>query len=161
MFLRIETTLPKKLIGFSTPTTLADDKTVTIWKQLMPRLKEIHNAVSADLFSLQVYDFKTLQEFTPFTEFTKYALVGVKGFDHVPEGFETFELPKGNYAVFLHKGTHADFVKTSQYIFGEWMPQSGYIVDDRPHFEILGDLYKNDHPESQEEVWIPIKSINN
>lgn len=157
MFLRIETTKAKKLIGFSTTTSLAEDKTATIWKQLMPRLKEIHNAVSADLFSLQVYDFKTLQEFTPFTEFTKYALVEVKDFYRVPEGFKTFELPEGDYAVFLHKGTHSDFVKTSQYIFGEWIPENGYTVDDRPHFEVLGDLYKNDHPESQEEVWIPIK----
>lgn len=159
MFLRIETIQPKKLIGFSTPTTLADDKTVSIWKQLMPRLKEVKNAVSADLISLQVYDFESLQDdFTPFTEFTKHALVEVKNFDYVPEGFETFELPAGEYAVFLHKGIPADFAITSQYIFGEWMPASNYNVDNRPHFEILGDLYINNHPDSQEEVWIPIKN---
>jgi AraC family transcriptional regulator len=28
------------------------------------------------------------------------------------------------------------------------------FCDDRPHFEILGDKYKNDHPDSEEEIWI-------
>jgi hypothetical protein len=26
-----------------------------------------------------------------------------------------------------------------------------------PHFEVLGDKYKNNDPSSEEEVWIPIK----
>jgi AraC family transcriptional regulator len=32
-----------------------------------------------------------------------------------------------------------------------------YELDDRPHFEILGDKYKNNDPNSEEEIWIPIK----
>lgn len=158
MFLRIEECKPKNLIGFSISTSLANDKTTEIWKQLMPRLKEIHNAVSADLFSLQVYDFEGFKNFTPFTEFQKFALVEVKNFDYIPEGFQKFELKAGKYAVFLHKGTSVDFVKTSQYIFGEWLPNRDYQLDDRPHFELLGDNYKgHENPESEEEVWIPIK----
>lgn len=48
-------------------------------------------------------------------------------------------------------------VGTFGYIFGTWLPNSGYIMDDRPHFEILGAKYKNNDPESEEEIWIPIK----
>ena len=44
-----------------------------------------------------------------------------------------------------------------QYIFSEWIPQSDYSVDDRPHFEVLGAKYKNNDPDSEEEIWIPIK----
>lgn len=158
MFLRIEEIKSKKLIGFSTETSLAKDNTVKVWKQLMPRLKEIKNAVSADLFSLQVYDFKDFNNFTPQTTFTKYALVEVKDYEAIPTGFETFNLPTGKYAVFLHKGTTQDFIQTTQYIFGEWLPKSDYQLDDRPHFELLGDNYKgHENPESEEEVWIPIK----
>jgi AraC family transcriptional regulator len=36
-----------------------------------------------------------------------------------------------------------------------------YFLDDRPHFEILGDKYKNGDPDSEEEIWIPIKQKNN
>ena len=32
-----------------------------------------------------------------------------------------------------------------------------YTLDDRPHFEILGEKYKNQDPDSEEELWIPIK----
>ena len=37
------------------------------------------------------------------------------------------------------------------------MPASEYILDKRPHFEILGEKYKNDDPASEEEVWIPVR----
>jgi AraC family transcriptional regulator len=158
MFTSIKNIEAKKTIGFSIKTTMANDQTVKIWQQLMPRLKEVKNAVSADLFSLQVYNGETFEEFTPNTEFTKYALVEVKNYDFVPEGFEKFEIPAGNYAIFLHKGTSADFPKTSQYIYGEWFPNSEYVLDNRPHFAVMGDKYLgHENPETEEEVWVPIK----
>jgi AraC family transcriptional regulator len=43
------------------------------------------------------------------------------------------------------------------YIFTRWLPASGYQLDNRPHFEILGDKYKNNDPESEEEIWIPVR----
>jgi predicted transcriptional regulator YdeE len=30
-------------------------------------------------------------------------------------------------------------------------------IDNRPHFEVLGDKYKNNDPSSEEEIWIPIR----
>lgn len=158
MFLRTENIPSKRFIGYSIKTSLANDQTVKIWKQLMPRLKEISNAVSADLYSLQEYEFTSFQDFTPFTEFKKYALVEVKDFENIPEGFEKFELKAGKYAVFNHKGTAEEFAKTSQFIFGEWLPKSEFELDDRPHFSVMGDKYfGHENPESEEEIWIPIK----
>lgn len=158
MFLRTEQVLPKKFIGVSTKTSLTNDKTAKVWQQLMPRLKEVKNLISSDLFSLQVYDFENFNSFSPITEFTKHALIEVKNYDFIPDKFEQFELPAGKYAVFLHKGTSAEFPKTAQYIYAEWLPKSDFELDDRPHFEVLGDNYKgHENPESEEEVWIPIK----
>jgi len=158
MFLRTELMASKKLIGFSTETSLENDQTAVIWSKFMPRLKEVKNAVSADLFSLQIYDFQKFEKFTPQTIFKKYALVEVRNFDFTPEGFEEFVIQSGKYAVFLHKGTSADFPKTAQYIYAEWLPNSEYELDNRPHFEVLGDNYKgHEDPENEEEVWIPIK----
>jgi AraC family transcriptional regulator len=70
---------------------------------------------------------------------------------------ESFTLKGGLYAVFLHKGAASTGQKTFQYIFEMWLPNSGYLLDNRPHFEILGAKYKNEDPNSEEEVWIPIK----
>jgi len=67
-------------------------------------------------------------------------------------------IPGGLYAVFIHKGPVHIFYKTSQYIYGQWIPGSDYILDNRPHFEIMTEQYLGpDHPESEEEVWVPIK----
>ena len=32
-----------------------------------------------------------------------------------------------------------------------------YILDNRPHFEVLGGKYKNNDSNSEEEIWIPVK----
>jgi AraC family transcriptional regulator len=40
-----------------------------------------------------------------------------------------------------------------EYIFATWQLSSKYVLDHRPHFEILGDKYKNDNLESEEEIW--------
>jgi AraC family transcriptional regulator len=65
-------------------------------------------------------------------------------------------LQAGDYAVFNYRGSSAD-PRIFQYIYGEWIPNSEYVLDDRPHFEILGEKYKNNDPNSEEEIWIPIK----
>ena len=40
-------------------------------------------------------------------------------------------------------------------INGTWIAKSDYNLDDRPHFEVLGEKYIN--ADSEEEIWIPIK----
>ena len=155
---KIVTIPAKKLIGYSVEMSLLDNQTQTIWQLFMPRLKEIKNAVSADLFSLQNYPDDYFTNFTPETIFTKWAAVEVKNFENIPEGFEKLEIPSGKYAVFLHKGNTEMFAKTAQYIYTEWLPNSGFQLDNKPHFEVLGDNYLgHENPESEEEIWIPIK----
>jgi len=129
-----------------------------LWKQLMPLHKDINNRVDANFYSLQVYDsLLKMNEIKSTDTFTKWALVEVLDFDTVPTEMEKFDLKGGLYAVFLHKGLGSEFVKTMNYIFADWLPKSKYKIDNRPHFELLGKKYKNNHPDSEEEVWIPIK----
>ncbi len=148
----------KKLIGKSLTMTFGENKTFELWKSLMPRRNEIQNKVSADLISMQVYpksfDFKN---FNLNASFEKWAAVEVANFDFIPDDMNTYTLPGGLYAVFIHKGPASEGPVTFQFIFGKWLPGSGYEIDDRPHFEILGKKYKHDDPESEEEICIPIK----
>lgn len=39
------------------------------------------------------------------------------------------------------------------YIFATWLPSSAYVLDNRPHFEVLGAKYKSNDPGSEEEIW--------
>jgi AraC family transcriptional regulator len=148
----------KKLIGKRMSMTFADNRTFELWSSFMPRRKEIINVVGTDLYSLQVYTPSfNFQNFDPHIVFEKWAAVEVSDFNNIPEGMEAYTLDGGLYAVFIHIGAQTTAAKTFQYIFGTWLPNSGYLLDNRPHFEILGDKYKNNDPASEEEVWIPVK----
>jgi AraC family transcriptional regulator len=155
---RIETLSEKKLIGTCIVTTFANNKTVEMWKSFMPRRKEIKNNIDTDLYSMQIYPPLFYENFNPNKEFEKWATIEVTDFNTVPDGMESFILKGGLYAVFLYKGP-ASSPAPFEYIFKTWIPNSGYVVDDRPHFEILGEKYKNNSPDSEEEIWVPIKPV--
>ena len=154
---RIETLSPKTLAGIHLRMSMADNKTGELWRSFMPRRKEIRNAVSNNLFSLQQYEpGSSITKFDANLAFEKWAAAEVSDEANIPAGMESLHLPGGLYAVFLHKGAAATGADTFRYIFGEWLPLSEYEADDRPHFELLGEKYKNNDPESEEEIWIPV-----
>ena len=147
----------KKLIGTCLNMSHANNRTAQLWQGFMPRRREISNAVNTDLISMQVYPANfDFARFNPLLEFEKWATVEVTDFDVIPPQMESFILSGGLYAVFLHRGSSTD-TRTFQYIFGEWLPKSEYMIDQRPHFELLGEKYKNNHPDSEEEIWVPVR----
>lgn len=156
----IQTLPQKKLVGKSMRMSLVQNTTPQLWKSFMQQRRSIQNSVGSDLYSLQVYDDLYFENFNPHTEFTKYAMTEVSDFETVPEDMETFTLESGLYAVFIYKGLPQDFGKMANYIFGQWIPNSEYELDNRPHFEVLGNKYNPTSEESEEEVWIPIKKVS-
>lgn len=155
---RIETLHQRKLIGKRLTMTFADNQTFKLWQSFMPRRREIKNSRKSELFSIQVYPQSFDFTFSNLNaEFEKWAAVEVAEFENVPNEMETFVLRGGLYAVFDYRGLSTD-TKIFQYIFGMWLPNSQcYSLDNRPHFELLGDKYKNNDPHSEEEIWIPIR----
>jgi AraC family transcriptional regulator len=156
---RIENLTEKKLIGKRLTMSLANNRTGDLWQNFMSKRREISNTVSNDLISMQVYKPTHFTDFKPTNEFEKWATVEVTNFEIVPTDMETFTLTGGLYAVFDYKGSSSD-PSIFQYIFGTWLPSADYFLDDRPHFEVLGDKYKNNDPNSEEEIWIPIRQKN-
>ncbi|MEM6362689.1 MAG: GyrI-like domain-containing protein [Bacteroidota bacterium] len=146
----------KKLVGISLPMSLTNNRTGQLWSSFVPRLDEIKNTVNSNKFSLQIYAEDHFSNFSPSNGFIKWAALEVTDFDSIPEDMQSLELPGGLYAVFDYKGSSQD-TSVFQYIFSEWLPKSDYILDDRPHFEILGEKYKNNDSDSEEEIWIPVK----
>ncbi|WP_439879790.1 GyrI-like domain-containing protein [Pontibacter sp. MBLB2868] len=148
----------RNLIGNRIRTKLAENRTFELWSGFKPREKEITGRVDSDFYSVQDFgNADNLRQFTPDTYFEKWAAVEVEPGAPVPEGMEAYTLPGGLYAVFIHKGKPETFSKTTAYIFGVWLPQSTYVLDDRPHFEVMHATYDPTSPESEEEVWVPIK----
>ncbi len=149
----------KKLVGKQVVMSAHNQRVGLLWQDFMPRRKEIVNTLTNDLISLARYPKAYFTLFNPQVEFERWATVEVSSFENIPDGMNSLVLPGGLYAVFYYKGLSTDRM-IFQYIFEEWLPKSGYLLDSRPHFEILGSKYKNNDPTSEEEIWIPIKKEN-
>ncbi|GGA72149.1 hypothetical protein GCM10008015_11010 [Flavobacterium palustre] len=154
---KITTLLEKKLIGCKQNMNYAAYNPVPLWQSFMPVKREITNAVSTDLFSLQQFSAGFWEQFNPNTNFEKWAAVEVSDFDTIPANMDSLVIPAGSYAVFDYKGDGSDAATFFEAIFTDWIPNSDYVVDDRPHFEILGEKYKKGDPNSEEEIWIPVR----
>jgi len=152
---RIVTSTEKKLIGKKVRMSLQTNQTQELWRSFMPEKTKIKNRLSSELYSIRVYD-RPMDPSDLAQPFDKWAATEVKSLDEVPEGMEPLILEGGLYAVFDYRGLNTDssiFI----YIFSQWLPNSGYELDERPQFEVLGAKYKNNDPDSEEEIWIPIK----
>lgn len=144
------------LIGFRTKMSFANHSSFSLWNRFMPERKTMHSLVSNDLFSVEVFPKNYFDSFDPEREFEKWAAVEVSSTHAQPDEMEVLQIPEGLYAVFLHKGPASEGARTYKYIFTEWLPRSGYTVDNRPHFAIMGEKYKQNELHSEEEIWIPV-----
>ena len=153
---RLVTLKEKKLVGKRLIMSLANNRTGELWRSFRPRRAEITNNLNRDFVSMSIYGPGHFAEFEPTDEFEKWAAVEVNGFNDVPADMNTFILPGGLYAVFDYRGSSSDST-IFQYIFTTWLPKSPFELDARPHFEILGEKYKNKDSDSEEEIWIPLK----
>src|SRR5687767_13229909 len=147
-----------KLIGNNIRMSSANNKTAALWQTFMPKRKEINNFIGTELYSIEIYnDPAFFRTFSLTKEFEKWAAIKVTGFNFIPENMSTLIIPQGEYAVFHYKGKPSEAQATYQFIYGQWIPNSEYQLDDRPHFALMGENYKGEHPDSEEELWIPIK----
>jgi len=136
-----------------------DNKTGQLWRRFMPRRMEISDTIGTELYSIEVYPDAFFDTFNPASSFEKWATVEVSETFDVPADMEILTIPSGLYAVFTHYGPAANGPETYRYIFTEWLPASGYRVAQRPHFAVMGEKYKSDSADSEEEIWIPISKI--
>lgn len=151
----IKTFPTTKFIGKNLTFTYTDYRVFELWSSFMPRRKEIQNAMGSDLYNIQINPENF--DFQPNTPFVKWAAVAVANFEVIPDEMETLEIPEGLYAVFNYKGNQSNVAAFFNSIYTKWLPNSGYELDNRPQFEILGEKYKNNDASSEEEIWIPIQ----
>jgi AraC family transcriptional regulator len=147
----------KKLVGKFLHMSFANNKTMELWQSFMPRLKVITNRTGKELYSAEVYPNLFFNNYDVNADFEKWAAVEVSDHQHIPGGMESLVFPAGLYAVFIHKGTADKGPETYRYIFMDWLPGSGFDLDSRPHFAVMGERYRRDDDTSEEEIWIPVK----
>ena len=154
---RIEALSEKLFVGKNATISLSNNTTRALWQGFMPDRAEIKNHIGHELYSIDIYDPGYFDNFDVHTVFEKWAAVEVPDFNSVPEAMSTLCVPTGLYAVFIHKGPPSLGPKTYEYILTTWLPHSDYVLDTRPHFAVMSEKYNPTDPNSEEELWIPIK----
>lgn len=135
--------------------TIAEE-TGKLARQFMPRLQEVKNRVDIFTISLQNHDNFDYQNLPPARTFEKWLGVEVANLNEVPEGMEILAIKSGNYLVIDFKGSMQEFVKNWHYIHSQWLPNSEFKLDNRPHFEKLSSKYSPMNVVNEEEIWIPV-----
>ena len=136
--------------------SFSNNKTYELWHRFMPRKKLIKNSLGIERYSIEVYPASFFKPFYPDALFEKWAVVEVADFNNVPDDMETFSSPGGLYAIFDYTGPVSEGPITYKYIFGTWLPDSDFNLDNRPHFAVMGEKYRYNDPKSEEELWIPV-----
>ncbi|MGH1440574.1 MAG: AraC family transcriptional regulator [Cellvibrionaceae bacterium] len=72
------------------------------------------------------------------------ACISIEGKEGVGDELEIITIPEGKCATVLFKGPYAELEKPYDYLFGHWLPESGYEAADFPPFE----EYLNDPKET-------------
>lgn len=147
---------PKKLIGKRCTTNL-NQNNFTFWQSFMLNKKKIKNAINLNIFSVEIYPAGYFENFISTNPFEKWAGLEVAEVDIKLSEFEVLTIPAGLYAIFLYKGKSSEAFSAFRYIFEQWLPQSNYQLDERPHFEVMGEAYLPNDENSEEELFVPIK----
>ena len=123
-----------------------------------------------DVFNRQMVDIKHLKSehqaygvCSPAPEgaeegnFCYVAGMEVTGVSDVPQGMVVKVVPAGKYVVFTHKGLLEKLRSTYEYIYGTWLPKSGFEVACQPDFEYYDERFKPGSLESEFDIYVPIK----
>jgi AraC family transcriptional regulator len=146
------------LVGKRLMMSWMNNRNAELFRQFMPHRNSILHRIDDKVFSVQCYSGSIETYFQhPEMEFEKWAAVAVTDLSAVPQEMEVLQIPAGEYLTFIYRGTVMDYPATARFVFGEWIPASEFVVDDRPHFEIIPEGYRPDDPNAEEEVWIPVK----
>lgn len=156
---RIESTQDILIIGMRANMSFQNinEETGKLARQFMPRRREIQSRVDAKALSIQNYDNFNYETLNPAHTFEKWVGVEVSDDSQVPESMELLTIQSGNYLICNYKGSAQDFPKFWQHLHAEWLPNSEFELDNRPHFEKLPENYNPMSLENEEEVWVPIK----
>ena len=141
-------------LGFSTETSLVQNQTAVVFRQLMIWRKDDEAYKNMPVYDIKIYPRDYFTAFDPSRPFVKWAAVKRKEKD-TNASLKPYVVPRGSYLCF----THTERVSPSffQELYNTWLPQSPYELDDRPHFDKMWPDPTNRGAVVKEEIYIPIK----
>lgn len=150
-----------KLVGKRVLSDGKDRKIMRLWREFLEESREIPLRVNSTDFIghfryVEVEEKESLNGWRKMLEYM--AAVEVKDFSEVPPGMVTKVIPEQLYARFRHKGSLHRISERYIYIFGTWLPFSGYIRSGGPDFEYYGENFNSpDNEEAEMDIYIAIE----
>jgi AraC family transcriptional regulator len=144
-----------RLVGMFMEMSLEVNRTIELFRTFMPLKGSVANQLNTDVLDVKVYPSNYFTDFDMGRQFVKWAAVEVSEAINVPEGMSQMEVKGGLYAVFSVPSTVGPEV--FQYIFAEYLPKSVYELDDRVHFDVLGEAYQRREEGAFQELWVPVR----
>ena len=131
------------------------------WAEFDRRNQEIKDAKLPGVYGIEDYsrdfDMNAGGANGGFPKYYYIAAYEVPNFDHIPQGMTGKEIAAANYAVFTYRG-HVDGIHNFfEYIYGEWVPQSGYSMD--PKLSLDFEHYRESNMDMNDlhlEIWVPV-----
>ena len=105
-------------------------------------------------YGVELYD----KDFMPGKDWYYFPAVQVSDPTDLPGLLFAKRFPACRYAVFPVVGGVPKIGAVFGYIYNEWLPSSGYEMAYPWDFEVYGEQFKGDAPDSLVEVYIPIKA---
>ncbi|MBV1883124.1 MAG: AraC family transcriptional regulator [Pseudomonadales bacterium] len=151
---RIEQRSEIKVVGVAKQYTEDEPDYLKLWAVFKPLIGTIPNEIPGKE-AIGIYE--SYEDDGENIHFTYICCVKVDSFDDVPKGMMTRTLEPQTYAVFKHRGPLSNLQRTLKYIWGSWLPKSGYEYAATPDFELYPNNYAAQEEESVLELFIPIQ----
>lgn len=78
--------------------------------------------------------------------------------NNLPKNLKSLHIPDQEYVVLPHRGEIAQLKSKLEWLFSDWLPQSGYSGVDGFELEIYSANYQLNSPDAYMEYWLPIEN---
>lgn len=125
------------------------------YKELLSRAEEIEGRTGEEVYLVQIYPNKP--DFNAMVDaFTLILGFKVSTATTAPDGMVAHRVPGNEYVQFLHKGMEAELGRTYDFIYSQWLPQSGRQFGGYD-FEVWDDRYQPESSDNEIEVYVALK----
>lgn len=140
-----------EVVGMQISTTPMSPEIPALWPRFVDRMPEIEPILEPQV------SYGVMQMLPGDPERLNYlAAVSVPSAVSVPEGMTAQTLPAGQYAVF--EFALSDIGSAFGFIFGTWLPSSGFMQAESPLFERYNENFDPGNPKSLVEAHIPVRT---
>lgn len=141
-----------KLIGMKEILKPGSEAIINLWNNFISKKSEVKNIVAHDIV-LGICEY--MPNITDESEFSYFAGVEVTDFCDVPNKMLCKTITNSKYAVFTHKDPLTKLKDTYNFIYGVWLPQSGYELAELDTIELYDG--RSDATASEFDIHIPLK----